>query len=360
MKKKEYTANDIQVLEWSEAVRKRPAMYVGSTGIQGFVNILKGFFANFHSFIDSGKILDAEKISFEITDKQKGKFLFEELKTKIPSNINESPQNFDLAFDFAVLNFLSANYEFKLFDKGENEVLNQIYQRGILQTGKIDDKEYSGSKLEIEFALDSTIWDEFEIKPHFISDVIAELAFLNKNRTFELKYAVEKEECRIIYKFKNGLQDKIEIEKNKGLGSIFFDTWFEVKLENCTVEAAFGFREYSVDEPYLKSYVNNHFTHEDGTHVEGLLKGLTYGVMKHFQKHQLTQKYKISEKGIRENLVGAIHVKIKEPMFSGCVKNKLASPQIIEPIANYVSDLLFEKIELDKESTEKIIRKFQI
>lgn len=359
-------AENSEVLSWREAVRKRPAMYVGSTGVQGFNHILKEFFASFYTHIDTSKfnhtlpkiIFDAEKFSFEITGKQSGVFRLEKPKNKIPANISESLHIH--GFDFAILNALSQNYEFRLFDKNQNLILQQIYEKGILQSGIIDENEYDCESLEIKFALDSTIWDDFEINPHFVSGIIQELAFLNKDKTFELKYSVGKDACRVIYKFENGLRDKIEIEKNKGLGSTFFDTWFVAELENCLVEAAFGFREYSVDEPYLKSYANNHYTHEDGTHVEGLLKGLTYGVMKYFQKHELTQKYKISEKGMKENLVGAIHVQMKEPMFSGCVKNKLASSQIIEPIANYIAELLFEKIENDVESTAKLVRKFQI
>jgi DNA gyrase/topoisomerase IV subunit B len=91
-----------------------------------------------------------------------------------------------------------------------------------------------------------------------------------------------------------------------------------------------------------------------------LLKGLTYGVMKYFQKHELTEKYKISEKGMKENLVAAINIKMDAPVFSGCVKNKLANPEIIESIANYVAELLFKKIEKDEKATERLIRKFEI
>jgi DNA gyrase/topoisomerase IV subunit B len=75
--------------------------------------------------------------------------------------------------------------------------------------------------------------------------------------------------------------------------------------------------------------------------------------MKYFQKHELTQVYKISEKGMRENLLAAVHVKMNKPQFSGCVRNKLASPEIIEPLTDYIGDLLFQKIENDDESAQK-------
>ena len=352
MKKKNYSAEDITVLEWREAVRKRPAMYVGSTYIQGLIHLLKSVtIYPFSSF-------DSDRVSFEITGETSGKFKILNIKNHIKDNINEDLHLFGC--DFPLLNALSEKYEFRLFDKDENEISKQVYQQGILESGRVEETEILADGLEINFKLDETIWETFKIEPELVSDIFKEIAFLHKNKILEINYSVKDEPCKIIYIFENGLQNKIEIEKNKGLGSTIFDTWFEVQLENCFVEAAFGFREYSVDEPYLKSYVNDHYTHEGGTHVEGLLKGLTYGVMKHFQKHELTQKYKISEKGMRENLVAAIQIRMEEPMFSGCVRNKLASSQIIEPIANHVADLLFQKIENDPESTEKLVRKFQI
>jgi DNA gyrase subunit B len=352
MKKDEYSADKTTILEWRDAVRKRPAMYVGSTYIQGFIHLLKSVTTHTLSALDSNRV------SFEITNEMQGKFNFLNLKNPIKANISEDLQIF--AYEFATLNALSEIYEFTLFDKGKNQILKQVYQQGILVSGTVELKEIMADSLQIEFKLDESIWEKFKIESELVSDIYKEVAFLNKDKVLEIKYLVNNEACKIIYGFENGLQDKIRIEKNKGLGSTIFDTWFEIKLENCFVEAAFGFREYSVDEPYLKSYANDHYTHEGGTHVEGLLKGLTYGVMKHFQKHELTQRYKISEKGMRENLVAAIQIRMEKPTFSGCVRNKLANSEIIEPIANYVSALLFRKIENDKESTEKLVRKFQI
>jgi DNA gyrase/topoisomerase IV subunit B len=110
----------------------------------------------------------------------------------------------------------------------------------------------------------------------------------------------------------------------------------------------------------LKSYVSDFLTFENGTHVDGLLKGLINGVMKYFQKNELTELYEMSEQGMRENLVAAINIKVKRPNYGGCVRDRLTNPEIIEPIANYVSELLFKKIEEDEEATKELIRKFKI
>lgn len=345
--------------EFVEAVRKRPAMYIGSTSVRGFLNILREIVKDIFNSTET------DYFSFELFGNFKGRFIFKNIQKTISDYSALTFYKLDdetyQGFELAVLNALSKSFEFEVFDKKENELFQQKFKKGELKKGKIEDKSFDADKIEITFDLDDSIFEISEpLNPNFYLEEIKNLAYLHKGKTFVIIYPVGNETCRAVFNFQNGLKDKVEVEKLKGLGGTYFDTYFEKDFENFSVEAAFAFREYSVDEPFLISYVNEHYTHENGTHVNGLLKGLTYGVMKHFQKHELTQKYKISEKGMRENLIGAIHIKMEKPQFSGCVKNKLASPEIVEPLADYVSDLLFEKIENDAESTEKIVRKFKI
>lgn len=346
-------------MEFIEAVRKRPAMYIGSTSIRGFHHILRGLIK------DIFNATETDYFSFELIGEIEGKFTFKNVQKTISDysvltfyKINDETYQ---GFELAVLNALSESLQFKVFNKNDDLLFYQDFEKGELKKGEINNKTYDANTIEITFELDSSIFEIPEpFNPNFYLEEIRNLAYLHKGKTFVVIYPVANEVCKAVFNFENGLKDRIELEKLKGLGGTYFDTYFEKKFENFSVETAFAFREYSVDEPFLLSYTNEHYTHEDGTHVDGLLKGLTYGVMKHFQKHELTQKYKISEKGMRENLIAAIHIKMEKPQFSGCVKNKLASPEIVESLAEYVSELLFEKIENDSESTEKIIRKFKI
>ena len=347
------------VMEFVEAVRKRPAMYVGSTSVRGFHNILREIIKDIFNSTES------DYFSFELFGNLKGKFTFKNVNKTLSDYsaltfYKLDDENYQ-GFELAVLNALSKSLDFRVFDINNTKLLHQYFEKGELKKGEIANKSYDAGKIEVTFDLDDSIFEITEpLNPNFYLEEIKNLAYLHKGKTFVIMYPVANETCRAVFDFENGLKDKIEIEKLKGLGGTYFDTYFEKEFENFSVEVAFAFREYSVDEPFLISYANEHRTHEDGTHVDGLLKGLTYGVMKHFQKHELTQKYKISEKGMRENLIAAIHVKMKKPQFSGCVKNKLASPEIIEPLAEFVADLLFEKIEKDEESTKQITRKFKI
>lgn len=356
MKQNKFAQKDELILTWREAVRKRPAMYTGSTGIQGFVHILDDLFANFYSFTVPERLIEAEYFSLEITNSQAGQLTLDKLKTKIPSNINE--ELCPVGFDFAVLNALSQNYEFTLFDGKNNEILKQAYQQGILQSGNVDEKEYFPEKLQIKFELDKSIWEKFEVNPIFISEIIKETAFLRKTKFFEVRYAVNNEPCRIIYHFKNGLKEMIEAEKPKGWGSTIFDTHLEKNFEDFSIEFAFAFWDYSINEPFFKSFVNNHYTHEKGTHADAFISGIIRASKKYVKKYLPEEHFVITKRTVYSFLLAAVHIKMKQPTFCGSTKNRLSNRVIVKPISDYIAELLFEKFESDKELAEKVVRHF--
>ncbi|MEK7725233.1 MAG: hypothetical protein AAB336_12845 [Acidobacteriota bacterium] len=351
-------------LDWRGAVRKRPAMYVGSLRIEGFVHLLKDFFASFHTYIDTSRfghnipklIFDAEKSSFEISDIQSGLFRLEKLKNPVPSNINENLHLY--GFDFAVLNALSQVYEFRLFNQNKNLIIEQIYEKGILQSGIVDEKEYSCDALEIKFTLDSTIWEQFEFNPIFITAIIQELAFLNKEKTFELKYSVNNEPCRIIYHFENGLRDLIEIKGFNGWGSTVFATELDFESEDYSADICFSFWDYSINEPFFKSFVNNLYTHEGGTHKKALLLGISKALKKYVKENKSDDFFVITDRTILSCLIGAIHLKMKQPSFYGSTRNRLSNKEIVKPISDFIFENVYERLKSDEETANKVIRHF--
>ncbi len=357
--KRKYTKDDIQKLEWNEHIRLRPGMYLGRVNIKGFVELLKGLYSNVLNDLKSNSI------SFEITKPNSGVLSVTNIQSSVVDNWSKwdpnSHRTNPFILEFQTLNALSEIFKIQLFDKDYNCIYEQEYSKGVFIKGNQGKNEIRCSKMEINFTLDKEIWsNQFDWNENFISHEISEFAYLHKNAKFKFLYRVEDETCNITYNFKNGLSDRLEIEKLRGLGGSYFETTIDEQIEDFRIEIAFAFRDYTVDEPFLKSFVNDYYTQENGSHVDGLLKGLTYGVMKYFQKHNLTEVFKISEKGMKENLLAAINIRMEAPVFSGCVKNKLSNSEIIEPIANYVSDLLFKKIEENEESTKKLIQKFKI
>lgn len=357
MSDKKYTDKDIKEVSWNELVRLRPGMYISYVNNRGFIEMIKGLLTNILSHTKSNRF------TISLVGKNKAELRFDNLKNSISDDcaiVYTNPLN-PFTLEMGGLNALSENFIIKFMDRENNCISEQKYQKGEIQRGTHQGKELECKSFEFEFELDKEIWkDNFEWDENYITHEIKNFAYLHKNTKFNIHYKVDKEECKTIYHFKNGLKDKLNIEKLNGHGGSYFETEIDEKIGDFHLEAVFAFRDYSVDRPYLESYVNDHYTHENGTHVDGLLKGLTYGVMKYFQKHKLTEVYKISEKGMKENLIAALNIRMEASVFSGCVKNKLANSEIIEPITNYVADLLFKKIEEDEESTKKLIRKFEM
>lgn len=355
--KEKYSADNIRSLKWDEAIRKRPGMYIRRVDSKGFIDMLKGILSSI-LFYDT----NADEFTIELLENKSAKIKFNNIQNDLIDNWskwNPNPNNL-FHLELQTLNALSENFKISFFDSEENKIIEQVYAKGKLTEGNSIEK-ITCKSIEIDFDLDEEIWGEgFKWNVQFLTHELREFAYLYKSVKFKIKYKVDEEECKIVYHFKNGLKDRIDIEEMNGIGGSYFETVIDEKIGDFHIEVAFAFREYTVDQPFLKSYVNDFYTSENGSHVDGFLKGLTYGVMKYFQKYELTESFKISEKGMRENLIAALNIKMEEPLFSGCVKNKLANSEIIEPIAEYVAELLFKKIEEDEESTKKLIRKFEI
>ncbi len=347
------TINPLDSLTWYESVRLRPAMYIGIVNTRGFIETLKDIFLG----------VETNLFSIELLDDAKAKIGFNVLSETVDNNWGQFKFNSTNPFtiDIAVLNALSQQFNIQFLDTQQDLIQEQTFEKGILVKGETIDT-ISCAYVQIEFQLDKSIWGEdFEWDITYLTHHFREFAYLNRHIKFKIQYKEEGERCIMIYHFKNGLKDRIHIELLNGSGSYFFLTHIDTIIEDFQVEIAFAFREYYwVDMAYLNSYVYNYRTHEHGTHIDGLLKGLTYGIMKYFQKYNLTAKYRISEKGVKESLVAIINIKPETPLFSGCVKNKLANSEVIEPLTNYIADLLFKQIEADEVATKKLIRKFEI
>ncbi len=352
----QHSKKDISSLEWHEQMRLRPGMYLGAANEWGFVNLIKGMISEFFTKYDG--------IHFSID-------LLEDLNGVIKIRTSEAFLSNQLAnfFNFketynlelCCLNAFSDFLEFRLYDDKDKDSFYQIYHKGVLKEGLAEHKEFYGKLLKIHFKLDKTIWvNEFQWREDYLLQELRNYAYLFGKKNVEVNYQKANEACRAIFQYPNGLWDLIEFKIWRIYGQTYFNTHLVIQIEGLWVEAAYGFLSYSVDQAYQISFANDHQTIEHSTHLEGLFKGITVGVMKYFQKHKLTNQYKISEKGMKENLLAAINVRMENPRFSGCVKNKLANSEIIEPIANLVAENLFEKIEQEDEMTQKLIRKFEI
>jgi DNA gyrase subunit B len=353
LEKREYRIEDVRTVTLNEAIRLRPGMYVGSVKEKGFTDLLRRIMsdATMNNRIDI--------FFLELKENLEGKLTFNNQNGALENSWVGLKKPFVIT-DFYVLNALSEKFKISFWDIHNKKITEQYFEKGNLINGDVIEK-IDCSKVEIDFTLDKDIWKmDFQRNNTYIIHQLREFAYLNKKTKFQINYKEGTEACKVIYHFRNGLRDRINLELLNGLGESYFEAEIDTQIKDFHIELAFAFREYTVDYPYLKSYVNNFYMSENGTHVDGLLKGLTYGIMKYLQKHDLVNKYKISKKGIKENLVAAINIKMDVPFYGGCVKNKIINSEIIEPIANYVAELFFQKIEQNEEATKQLLTKFEI
>lgn len=344
-------------MDFNEAVRKRPAMYVGSTSVRGFHNILKGLVKEiFHS-------TETNCFEFELLENLRGKFTVKNINKTISNNsaltfYRLNDQNYQ-GFELAVLNALSKSFEFIVFDKDNTKLLHQNFEKGELKRGEISNKSLDADKIEITFDLDDSIFEITEpLNANFYLEQLRNLAYLHKGKTLAVIYSVDGKMSNSIFKFERGMKDKIDVERLKGYCGTYFDTYIEKTFENFTFEAAFCFRETSVDESFLISYANYIHTHEHGSHVSAFLKGVCQAAKQYVIDKKIDVKI-ASSKAILETLVAAIHIKMDKPLFEGAVKNKLVSREIVAPITEYVREIVLQKMEEDQKLADDLLKCFR-
>jgi DNA gyrase subunit B len=352
-----YLESQIQAVNHREHIRKRPGMYIGIVNIKGFMEMIQGLLSN--TFLNA----NPNYFQFEFQERYSGKIKFKNIKGGL--NDSWATEHILLTSPFwmeaLVLNNLSSDFNIKFFGKNGEKIAEQKFKKGELKKGKVEDKKLNCHSVEVDFKLDKEIWkDNFEWNTNYIIHQIKDFAYLYKNVKFEIKYKLDKEPCRIIYHFKNGLKDRIDIERLNGLCQSYFMTYLEEKFNGFSLELAFAFRENSVDAGFLKSYVNDHHTHQGGTHHQGLVTGLSIALRKYVQEKHLDKKYSFPKNKITSHLIAALNLKMDDPVFEGSTKNKLGNPEIVKPISNFISKILFEQLITNEDLAKNLLWNFEI
>jgi DNA gyrase/topoisomerase IV subunit B len=338
----EYDSSNITILEMPEGIRQRLGMFIGGTSSRGFMGLLKSLFTHAFSQIQTNDIL----INFG--DDFSGSIRLSNIKTPIDNNwFNSNFFETRFNWDLEVLNAVSERFTVKFFDKKGKSLNEQYFEKGELKHGSFENKKHKTDTLIIDFQLDTQIWKDFSNwNIQYILKEIWDFAFLFKMIKFDINYTEGGQLCRVVYQFPNGLKDRIDIEKLKGMYPTHGDIWLEKTFGNFTLEAAFAFKGIWVDKPFLMSYVNIDDTFEEGSHVEGLLKGIARGLTVCCRKIDPTFP-KISTHSVRESIYAAVRVQMESPNYKGSVRQALNNPEIVEPIAKYVSKMLIQHIEQD-------------
>lgn len=383
----DYSAKDIVVLEGLKAVRKRPAMYIGSTDSRGLHQLIyevidnsidesmAGYCKNIYVSIDGKRVTvedDGRGIPVDIHPKY-NKPALEIVLTELHSGAKFEKKVYKVSgglhgVGVHVVNALSSKFE--VFVKRDGAVFYQRYSKGeketdVLKVGTIvDNKVQWNSSIRCEFHFDSptgtlqmfepddTIMETTDYSLDIIRSRIEELSYLNKGISITLKWNGKEE----VFQHSGGIVEMIR-NINNGKNVLHEDIIYNLaQRDSGIVEFALQYNE-TVNENLL-AFVNNINTREGGTHVSGFRAALTK-VMNDFAKQLriIDSDDFFTGEDVREGLTAIIHVKIPEPQFEGQTKEKLGNSSVKGLVFSTVSEYLKLYFEDHPKAAEAIARK---
>ncbi|NWG12728.1 MAG: DNA gyrase subunit B, partial [Acidobacteria bacterium] len=369
----EYGADKIKVLEGLEAVRTRPAMYVGSTSVEGLHHLLYEVVDNsvdeaLNGYCDRIEVTIHIDNSVTVVDngrgiptdlhEQSGKSAAEVVMTVLHAggkfdNVSYKVSGGLHGVGVSVVNALSKRLDLEIWRGGK--VFEQSYERGrpvteFTQTGTTRRR---GTK--ITFKPDDSIFEVVEFSYDTIAARLRELAFLNKG----LEIALEdlRSERHDAFKYAGGIVSFVEY-LNANKNTLHPEPiYFEAKKEDVIVEAAMQYNDgYSET---IFTFANNINTHEGGSHLVGFKAALTRSINSYAQANDLLKDLQENPTGedVREGLVAVISVKLRNPQFEGQTKTKLGNSEIKGIVEAAVNDNLGAYFEQNPQAARRILTK---
>ena len=378
-KKNDYGAENIQVLEGLEAVRKRPAMYIGDVGVRGLHHLVYEVIDNSIDEALAGhcNVIDVwinEDNSITVKDDGRG----------IPVDLHEKEQRSALEVVMTVLhaggkfdkdsykvsgglhgvgvscvNALSIKLTAEIHRDGKKYM--QEYSKGIpafpvKEIGTTDDRGTI-----VTFLPDDSIFETVEYNYDTLANRIRELSYLNKgirlSMTDRRVTDEEGEHPREEFYSEGGLKEFVHFldgNRNQIIDDIIY---MDGEKGGIPVEVAMVYNETYTEN--IHAYVNNINTHEGGTHLAGFRRGLTNTLKKFADDSGMLQKLKfeISGDDFREGLTAVVSVKVQEPQFEGQTKTKLGNREVTAPVSQLVSEMLQNYLEEHPKDARTIVQK---
>lgn len=374
-----YSASNIQVLEGLEAVRKRPAMYIGDTGIKGLHHLVWEVVDN---SVDEALAGYCDTIS--VTINTDNSVTVEDNGRGIPTDMHEKEKRSALEVVMTVLhaggkfdkntykvsgglhgvgvscvNALSEVLTARVFREGK--VFEQEYKQGIPQYSVKVVGESDKRGTTVHFKPDKEIFAITEYNYETVASRLRELAFLNPGIKINLKDLREiddKGEPRSNHFLsEGGLREFVEYIDSTRERLIPQPIYIESDKTQIPVQVAMSYNtSYSEN---LVSYVNNINTIEGGTHVAGFRRALTRTLKGYADKSGLLEKAKVDISGddFREGLTAVISVKVAEPQFEGQTKTKLGNSEVMGAVDQAVGEMLQNFLEENPKEARVIVNK---
>ena len=373
-----YSAENIKVLEGLEAVRKRPAMYIGDVGKRGLHHLVYEVVDN---AIDEAMVGYCDKIVVVLN--QDGSITIEDNGRGIPVDIHKEEKKPAVE---VVMTLLHAGGK---FDKGSYKVSGGLHGVGVSvvnalsewlwvevqREGKIHRQDYKigepQNKLSVTgsakksgpkvcFYPDSAIFKTIEFEYNIIVERLRELAYLNSGLEIVLKDERTEEGETDRFSFKGGLSDFVKYldEQNNPL----HDKIITVNKLNGEVPVDVAMRYGTTYNDNILTFVNNINTIEGGTHLSGFRSALTRAMNNHATKNNLikatkNEKITLSGEDFREGLTAILSVRVAEPQFEGQTKTKLGNGEVKGLVDTIVYEGILDFLEQNPSIGRRIIEK---
>jgi DNA gyrase subunit B len=369
-----YEAENIQVLEGLEHVRRRPAMYIGDVGVRGLHHLVYEIVDN---SIDEAMAGFCTEISVEITkdnsvivvDNGRGipvdmhptekKPAVEVVMTVLGAGGKFDKNTYKVSGGLhgvgaSVVNALTEWCEVQVRRNGK--VYRQKYKQGKATTKVEEIGKAKDTGTTVHFLPDSTIFKKTQLSFEILASRLRELAFLNKN----LKISLEdvRDGKKEVYRYEGGIVEFVKYLDESRQAIMKKPIYIEKENEGTPVEIAFQYNDSYTENVF--SYVNNINTVEGGTHLTGFRTALTRTLNNYATKNNLIKEKEdiaITGDDTREGLTAIISVKVAEPQFEGQTKTKLGNSEIKSIVETAVGDGLGEFLEQHPTIAKQIIDK---
>lgn len=380
-KSTDYKASNIQVLEGLEAVRKRPAMYIGDTGQKGLHHLINEVVDN---SIDEALAGHCDYITVKIN--KDGSMTIEDNGRGIPTDLHpklgipavevvltklHAGGKFDKdsykvsgglhGVGVSCVNALSTDFKAEIHRDGQ--IYKIEFAKGITTKQLTTEGKTDKTGTIISFTPDPSIFTQTtEFKFNLIAERMRELAFLNPQITVELideRVLDEEDEIRReIYHYDGGVSDFVSYLDENRETHMDKPIYITGEVDGVPVELAMQYNSSYAEN--VHSYVNNINTREGGSHVSGFRRALTRSLKSYAEKNNIIKsksKISISGEDFREGITAVLSVKVAEPQFEGQTKTKLGNSEVQSAVEVTVYDQLNEYLEQNPKTAKKIIEK---
>jgi len=366
---KHYEAKDIKVLAGLDAVRKRPAMYVGSTSALGLHHIVYEVVDNsideaLAGFCKNITVIINKDGSVTVTDDGRGIPVDVHPKLKIPAvQVVLTKLHAGGKFDkksykvsgglhgvgVSCTNALSKELVVQV--KRDGKVYSQKYERGKAVTDLKVGGDTKETGTSITFKPDNEIFETTDFSFEVLSTRLRELAFLN--RGVKIIIRDDRENKEHVFYYEGGIIEFVQY-LNKNKNSIHEPIYFSAEKNSTTVEIVLQYNDGFNESVF--SFANNINTHEGGTHLSGFKTAITRTLNSYAEKHNI-KDVKLTSEDVREGISVVISVKLPEPQFEGQTKTKLGNSEVKGIVESIVNSKLSEYLEENPQVGKMIIEK---